>query len=127
MEKLLGAVAILVLSVLGYMGAKSLGLFGNPDRQAVELQLALIDQAKQLEAEGYLPWDSTDIVASTHVTGLKLSVEITHIAPSESMVQATVCNYRRMRLLIQSGATIELIWKPEPNGTVMAVSTVNKC
>lgn len=55
MEKLLGAVAILVLSVLGYMGAKSLGLFGNPDRQAVELQLALIDQAKQLEAEGYLP------------------------------------------------------------------------
>lgn len=127
MEKLLGAIAILVLSVFAYFGAKSLGLFGNPDRQAVEIQLALMDQAKQLEAEGHLPWDSTDIVASTRVVGLKLSVQITHIAPSQGMVQATVCNYRRMRLLIQSGATIELIWKPEPNGTVMAISTVNKC
>lgn len=127
MEKLIGAVAIIVLSVFAYFGAKSLGLFGNPDRQAVEIQLALMDQAKHLEAEGHLPWDSTDIVASTRVVGMKLSVQITHIAPSQGMVQATVCNYRRMRLLIQSGATIELIWKPEPNGTVMAVSTINKC
>jgi hypothetical protein len=127
MEKLIGAVAIIVLSVFAYFGAKSLGLFGNPDRQAVEIQLALMDQAKHLEAEGHLPWDSTDIVASTRVVGMKLSVQITHIAPSQGMVQATVCNYRRMRLLIQSGATIELIWKPEPNGAVMAVSTVNKC
>ncbi len=127
MGKALAAIVIVIAIVGGIIWVISNDVFGDPATTAARTQEQLTELGEDFRDTGHLPWNRDAEITSIRFDPMRLTLTVKAIAPSEDIVQSTVCNYRRMRQLIEKGVKFVILWKPEGHGPSMAVSEIKEC
>lgn len=124
---IVGLMVLLLVPALMYGWAWSSGMVGQKTEDPGVLVLDINKIADTFADNGHLPWDGDARLRSIDVKGLTLRMVVATLAPSSSMVDTTVCNYRALRNVINRGANVEIRWKPEDVGPLMAVTNTTNC
>ncbi len=108
-----------------FFALKATGAISGPAERSI--YTGIMQQAAVFRTMDYLPWDQTAAIQSVDATEMSLRLTVRGYAPSEPYIRSGVCNYRKLRDLIETGSTVDVIYRPIPGNSAKVQVSITSC